>query len=102
PEPTFTPVRRSWRRLGRSAFCFRGPWTVDRLVGRLGRNWNPDRLGDRDPALDLHRLLALSGRVLMKSPGLLATPRPEPGHLLPALAGSAVILVALPLFLILD
>ena len=38
----------------------------------------------------------------MKSSGLLATPRPEPGHLLPALAGSAVILFALPLFLILD
>ena len=38
----------------------------------------------------------------MKSPGMLATPRPEPGHLLPALAGSVVILFALPLFLILD
>jgi len=38
----------------------------------------------------------------MKSSGLLATPRPEPGHLLPALAGSVVILFALPLFLILD
>jgi hypothetical protein len=34
--------------------------------------------------------------------GLLATPRPEPGHLFPALAGSVVILFALPLFLILD
>ncbi len=34
--------------------------------------------------------------------GLLATPRPEPGHLLPALAGSVVILFALPLFLLLD
>jgi hypothetical protein len=33
---------------------------------------------------------------------LLSTPRPEPGHLLPALAGSLVILFALPLFLILD
>ena len=33
--------------------------------------------------------------------GLLSTPRPEPGHLLPALAGSVVILFALPLFLIL-
>ena len=33
--------------------------------------------------------------------GLLSTPRPEPGHLLPALAGSLVILVALPLFLVL-
>jgi len=33
--------------------------------------------------------------------GLLSTPRPEPGHLLPALAGSIVILFALPLFLIL-
>jgi hypothetical protein len=38
----------------------------------------------------------------MKSSGLLATPRPEPGHLLPALAGSVVILFALPLFLILN
>jgi hypothetical protein len=38
----------------------------------------------------------------MKSSGLLATPRPEPGHLLPALAGCVVILIALPLFLILD
>jgi hypothetical protein len=34
--------------------------------------------------------------------GLLSTPRPEPGHLLPTLAGSLVILIALPLFLILD
>lgn len=34
--------------------------------------------------------------------GLLATPRPEPGHLLPALAGSLLILAALPLFLLLD
>ena len=34
--------------------------------------------------------------------GLLSTPRPEPGHLLPTLAGSFVILIALPLFLILD
>jgi hypothetical protein len=34
--------------------------------------------------------------------GLLATPRPEPGHLMPALAGSLLILVALPLFLLLD
>jgi hypothetical protein len=32
---------------------------------------------------------------------LLTTPRPEPGHLLPALAGSVVIVLALPLFLIL-
>jgi hypothetical protein len=34
--------------------------------------------------------------------GLLATPRPEPGHLLPAIAGSLLILIALPLFLLLD
>ena len=38
---------------------------------------------------------------MKSSGGLLATPRPEPGHLLPALAGSVVILVALPLFLLL-
>jgi hypothetical protein len=34
--------------------------------------------------------------------GLLSTPRPEPGHVYPALAGTLVILFALPLFLILD
>lgn len=38
----------------------------------------------------------------MARPGLLSTPRPEPGHLFPALAGLLVIVVALPLFLLLD
>jgi hypothetical protein len=33
-------------------------------------------------------------------PSALFTPRPEPGHLLPALAGGVVLLVALPVFLI--
>jgi hypothetical protein len=32
--------------------------------------------------------------------GLLTTPRPEPSHLWPALAGSVVILLSLPLFLL--
>jgi hypothetical protein len=31
---------------------------------------------------------------------LFSTPRPEPGHLLPALAGSVVLLLALPVFLL--
>jgi hypothetical protein len=31
---------------------------------------------------------------------LFTTPRPEPGHLLPALGGSLVIVLALPLFLV--
>jgi hypothetical protein len=31
---------------------------------------------------------------------LFSTPRPEPGHLLPALAGGFVLLVALPVFLV--
>jgi hypothetical protein len=35
-------------------------------------------------------------------PSALFTPRPEPGHLLPALAGGVVLLVALPVFLIAD
>jgi hypothetical protein len=35
-------------------------------------------------------------------PSALFTPRPEPGHLLPALAGGAVLLVALPIFLVAD
>jgi hypothetical protein len=35
-------------------------------------------------------------------PSTLLTPRPEPGHLLPALAGGVVLLVALPVFLVAD
>jgi hypothetical protein len=31
---------------------------------------------------------------------LFSTPRPEPGHLLPALAGALVLVVALPVFLV--
>ena len=31
---------------------------------------------------------------------LFSTPRPEPGHLLPAAAGGAIVLLALPVFLI--
>jgi hypothetical protein len=33
-------------------------------------------------------------------PSALLTPRPEPGHFLPALAGGAVLLLALPVFLV--
>ena len=33
-------------------------------------------------------------------PSTLLTPRPEPGHLLPALAGGVVLLVALPVFIV--
>jgi hypothetical protein len=33
-------------------------------------------------------------------PSALFTPRPEPGHLLPALAGVVVLLLALPVFLV--
>ncbi len=32
--------------------------------------------------------------------GIFATPRPEPGHLLPALAGTLVVALALPVFLL--
>ena len=31
---------------------------------------------------------------------LFSTPRPEPGHLLPALGGTAIVLIALPLYLV--
>ena len=37
----------------------------------------------------------------MAAGGLFSTPRPEPGHLLPALGGAVLILAALPLFLLL-
>jgi hypothetical protein len=33
---------------------------------------------------------------------LFSTPRPEPGHLVPALGGGLVVLIALPLFLVFD
>src|SRR5256885_12395936 len=100
-ESPFCSVRRSWRCPGRSAFRLGGGRLVDRLVVRLTGNWSPDRRGDRDPARDLRGLLALPGQLLTMRSGLLTTPRPEPGHLWPALAGSLVILFALPLFLIL-
>jgi hypothetical protein len=35
-------------------------------------------------------------------PSALLTPRAEPGHLLPAVAGGAVLLLALPVFLVAD
>jgi hypothetical protein len=38
----------------------------------------------------------------MATGGLFSTPRPEPGHLVPALGGAALIVVALPVFLLLD
>jgi hypothetical protein len=34
--------------------------------------------------------------------GLFSTPRPEPGHLLPALGSAALLVAALPVFLLLD
>ena len=37
----------------------------------------------------------------MAAGGLFSTPRPEPGHLLPALGGAVLILAALPIFLLL-
>jgi hypothetical protein len=37
----------------------------------------------------------------MATGGLFSTPRPEPGHMLPALGGAVLILAALPLFLLL-
>jgi len=35
-------------------------------------------------------------------PSMLLTPRPEPQHLLPALAGAAILLLALPVFIVAD
>src|SRR6266516_5725853 len=101
PEPAFCSIRRGRRCPGRGAVRVRRRRPPDRLVGRVGGNWNPDRRGDRDPPLHLHGLLALSGQLLTRRTSLLTSPRPEPGHLLPALAGSLVILFALPVFLIL-
>ena len=43
----------------------------------------------------VYKVYAQAGRM---STGMFATPRPVPGRLVPALAGSAVILLALPVF----
>src|ERR1043166_4130838 len=93
-------VRGGRRCTHRDAVRLRRRRARNRVAGRLGRNRDPRRRRDRLAARGLHRLPALPGPLLMRS-GLLSTPRPEPGHLLPALAGSLVIIFALPLFLIL-
>ena len=45
----------------------------------------------------VYKVYAQAGRM---STGMFATPRPVPGRLVPALAGSAVILLALPVFVV--
>ena len=71
---------------------------LSRLAARLGGDRPPRRRDRRHPACDrgrLRRLLALG----IVSARVFETPRPVPGRLVPALAGSAVVALALPVFL---
>src|SRR4029077_3259314 len=70
----------------------------DRLGGRVNRLRHPRRGLRRHPRRDRRGLTPLPGGDVM--PSALLTPRAEPGHLLPAIAGGAVLLLALPVFLI--
>src|SRR4029077_4172013 len=69
------------------------------LVGRCRGNRHPHWRRDRNPCRNLRRLPPVPRSVLMPS-ALFSTPRPEPGHLLPALGGGALVLLALPVFLL--
>src|SRR6185312_5788879 len=67
----------------------------DRVACRERRHRRPRR----HPPRGLRRLPAVQR--LMAAGGLFSTPRPEPGHLVPALGGAVLIVVALPVFLLL-
>ena len=63
-------------------------------------NRAPDRCAGRHPAGGRRRLLGLhaAGGRRDVSAGIFSTPRPMPPRLVPALAGSVVVLVALPVY----
>src|SRR5215471_2776484 len=71
------------------------------LPRRLDRRRADDRTRGRgrarDPRRHLRRLPALP-RILLLMPRALETPHPVPNRLVPALAGTAVIVLALPVF----
>src|SRR5262245_30603879 len=98
-DPPFLRARRGGRPPHRRPPRRRRPRLALRLARRLDRNRGPDRRGGRDPARDLHRLPPVPRGAVMRA-GIFATPRPEPGHILPAVAGALVIVLALPIFLV--
>src|ERR671934_390196 len=98
-RPPPVPTRRRGRASPRGAAHGDRGRRADRL-GRGERGYRrPHRRRRRDPARGLRRLPAIQH--LMRA-GLFSTPRPEPGHLLPAAGSAVLILVALPVFLLLD
>src|SRR6188472_389487 len=68
-----------------------------RLARRLCRHRPPPRSDPRHSALDRRRLHRLLARGIVNA-RVFETPRPVPGRLVPALAGSAVVALALPVF----
>src|SRR4029077_13492799 len=85
------PAHRHDRRLGRRR-CAR--W----LGSRLGRDRGARRRRDRDSGRNLRRLPSLPG--LPQLTTAVTSPRPAPHVLLPVVAGTAVIVLALPIFVV--
>src|SRR5690242_7034989 len=76
-----------------------GTRRADRVARRVGRDRHPGRRRHRDPRRNVRRLSQVPKRLLMLST-LFSTPRPEPGHTLPAAAGTLLLLLAVPVFLV--
>src|SRR5436189_266889 len=85
------PSHRHDRRLGRSR-C------VDRLGSRVGRDRGARRGRDRNPGRDLRRLSPLPG--VPRLTAAVTSPRPAPQVFMPVIAGSVLIALALPIFLV--
>src|SRR3982750_3207618 len=92
-------TRRGGRPSPRDPACLDRRRRPDRLA--RGKRWHrrSDRRRGRNPASRLRGLPAVQR--LMANGGLFSTPRPEPGHVVPALGSAALIVVALPVFLLL-
>src|SRR5438270_4025474 len=69
------------------------------LAGRIDRVRSRDRRGRRDPGRSLRGLPAVP-EFLRVSPGILTTPRPVPNRVTPIAASAAVLVLALPIFLV--
>src|ERR671932_161178 len=76
------------------------PRRADRVGSRLRGDRRARRRRRRDPGRGLLRLHPLQGRAVTRAGGLFATPRPEPGRLLPLAGGALVVALALVVFLL--
>src|SRR5438105_12571684 len=87
------------RRLDRDGPRVRGSRRPDRLGNRGGGARSRDRRGAGHSTRRHECLPSLSG-VLHVSPGILSTPRPVPSRLTPIAGSAAVLVLALPIFIV--